>query len=133
MLIGEISKKTHLSRDTIRFYEKKGLIEAEHTNSEFNNYKNYTEENLQKLILIKKAKTFGFTLNEIAETLELVAVDEANCSTLYNKVIVKLEAIDKKIEELKEMKLLISTRLQDALGNCNNGQENENCIAINQN
>ena len=56
MLIGELSKKAQLSRDTIRFYEKKGLIKAKPSASEYNTYKNYTEENLQRILLIKKAK-----------------------------------------------------------------------------
>ena len=53
MLIGEICKKTELSRDTIRFYEKKGLIKVKQTESEFNNYKDYTEQNLRRLLLIR--------------------------------------------------------------------------------
>ena len=51
--------------DTIRFYEKKGLINPQPPTSEFNTYKNYTEGNLRRLALIKKAKMFGFTLNEV--------------------------------------------------------------------
>ncbi len=131
MLIGEISKKTQLSRDTIRFYEKKGLIKARHANSEFNNYKNYTEENLQRLMLIKKAKKIGFTLNEIAEILDLIKINKASCSTFRKKVMAKIEDIDKKIQELEEMKLLISKRIQDALINCKNEQENGNCGELN--
>ena len=77
MLIGEISKKTELSRDTIRFYEKRGLIKVESSVSEFNNYKEYTEDTLRRLLLIKKTKRFGFTLNEISELLELVDLNKA--------------------------------------------------------
>ena len=131
MLIGEISKKTQLSRDTIRFYEKKGLIQARHTTSEFNNYKNYTEENVELLMLIKKAKNFGFTLNEIAEILDLVRIDKATCSALHEKVLSKIHDIDAKIQELEEMKLLIFTQLQKALINCKNPRENENCVDLN--
>jgi len=78
-----------LSRDTIRFYEKKGLIEVDQNTSEFNNYKNYSEKNLQYLMLIKKAKHFGFTLNEISEILDLIKVNKANCSIIHSKVITK--------------------------------------------
>jgi len=131
MLIGEISKKTQLSRDTIRFYEKKGLIRVQPSISEFNNYKNYTQENLHQLRLIKKAKNFGFTLNEIAELLELVKLNEANCSLFQTKVMAKIEDLDRKIQELMEMKSLIYMRLQEAQISCKNLEENENCKQIN--
>ncbi len=114
MLIGEISKKTGLSRDTIRFYEKKGLIKVDRTDSEWNNYKDYTVQTYHTLLLIKKAKGFGFTLNEIAEILDLLEMDRANCSTLTVKAEEKVKVIDEKIIELKAMKktsfsLLMST------------------------
>ncbi|WP_374759669.1 MerR family DNA-binding transcriptional regulator [Dyadobacter chenhuakuii] len=43
MLIGELSKQTDLSRDTIRFYEKQGLIAVGRKERRFNNYKEYSE------------------------------------------------------------------------------------------
>jgi len=131
MLIGELSKKIQLSRDTIRFYEKKGLIKAQPSTSEFNNYKNYTEQNLKRLMLIKKAKSFGFTLNEIAELLELVDINKASCSLFQRKVRAKVDDINKKIEELEEMKFLIYARLQDAQINCKDIRGNENCTQVN--
>ena len=127
MLIGEISKKTDLSRDTIRFYEKKGLLKVERTTSEFNNYKHYTLEHLERLQLIKKAKRFGFTLNEIAELLELFDTKSANCSVLQEKVNEKIIAIDKGIQELKAIKNLILIGIQKAQTNCVTKKEEDNC------
>jgi len=127
MLIGEISKKTGLSRDTIRFYEKKGLIAANRSDSIFNNYKNYTEENIRRLMLIKKAKSFGFTLNEIAELLELVSLNKATCSLFYTKTQEKISSIDRKIQELKDMKNLILKKTEEAKRSCLNLRKDENC------
>jgi len=64
MLIGELSKKTGFSRDTIRYYEKLGLIKEPARNGADNNYKNYTETVLKRLLAIRKIKDFGFTLKE---------------------------------------------------------------------
>lgn len=131
MLIGELSKQTQLSRDTIRFYEKRGLIKALPSTSEFNTYKNYTEKNLSTLMWIKKAKGFGFTLNEIAELLELVDNNEANCSILREKVIDKVADIDMKIQELTNMKASINKRLQEAQISCKSVEEKSNCKQLN--
>ncbi|MBL4656588.1 MAG: MerR family transcriptional regulator [Flavobacteriales bacterium] len=127
MLIGEISKKTSLSRDTIRFYEKKGLIKVDRTDSEWNNYKDYSVETLKELLLIKKTKGFGFTLNEIAELMELFKMDAASCNVMSVKIKEKLSDIDKKIKELKDMKKMIFDKMNEARNNCMPKSENDNC------
>lgn len=118
MLIGEIVNKTALSKDTIRFYEKKGLIKVDRTASEWNNYKNYSEEALNKLFLIKKVKGFGFTLKEIAEILEMFDLDMATCEILAIKVKEKLSRIDEKIKGLNEMKTMIVDKIEKAQNEC---------------
>ena len=62
MLIGELSKQSGLSRDTIRFYEKQRLIEVGLKERRFNIYKEYSQDTLQRLLHIKRIKGFGFTL-----------------------------------------------------------------------
>lgn len=118
MLIGEIVTKTNLSKDTIRFYEKKGLIKVKRTDSEWNNYKNYDEEILNRLLLIKKAKGFGFTLNEIAEILEMFDTNLATCEIMAIKVKEKLNRIEEKIKGLNEMKMMILTKVQNIQSEC---------------
>lgn len=131
MLIGEISQLSQLSRDTIRFYEKRGLIKVGHSTSEFNNYKNYSAENLEQLLLIKKAKNFGFTLNEISEILHLFQTNEASCSTMTEKITKKINDINRKIQELEEMKELILFQVKNVSSKCNSSQENKNCSVFN--
>ncbi len=129
MLIGEIAIKSNLSRDTIRFYEKKGLIRVNRTDSEWNNYKNYTEETLNKLLLIKRAKGFGFTLNEIAEILALFDKNIATCEIMAIKVKEKLNRIDEKIKDLNEMKMMMIDKIKNIPGECI-PTSNENCQNI---
>ena len=118
MLIGEIVTKSGLSRDTIRFYEKKGLINVERTDTYSNNYKFYNDEVLNKLLLIKKAKSFGFTLNEVAEIIEMFDVNEATCEVMEAKVKQKLDDIEKKIQSLNDMKKIILARMNEAQSKC---------------
>lgn len=130
MLIGEISNRTGLSRDTIRFYEKKGLINVTRTDSEWNNYKNYNTRNLNRLLLIKKAKGFGFTLNEICEIIDLFEMDSASCSALSTKVNEKLLEIDDKIQKLQAVKKMIIDKVSDVNENCQSISDNGNCNGL---
>ncbi len=130
MLIGQISKLSGLSRDTIRFYEKKELIKVEVSDTPFNNYKNYTRETLQRLLLIKQAKSFGFTLNEIAKLLVSVDENTATCSFFYEKVKTKIISIDEEIQILLETKNRILQNLKLAENNCSLQLPEENCSQI---
>lgn len=108
MLIHELSKRTGVSSHTIRFYEKSGLIKGarkEHIKS--NKYLHYTEETVEKLELIRDAKSIGFTLSEIAQ---LIDAWYSNTITLAEKLAIldtQLVNIDNRIKLLKDMKKLV--------------------------
>lgn len=130
MRIGEISRKSGLSRDTIRFYEKKGLLKTKRTDSDWNNYKEYSNENLDKLLLIKNAKNFGFTLNEIAELLTLFELNSASCPELNTKLNTKIAGIDKKILELQNLKKMIAEKAFEIKERCQMKNSDENCEIV---
>lgn len=117
MLIGELSKRTGLSRDTIRFYEKQGLIKIGRRERRVNNYKEYSEAILRRLLLFNKIKSYGFTLNESADIISLIDAKLASCDRIEKAADSKITVIDKKIEELKALKTL----LQSSVENCKNG------------
>jgi len=72
MLINELSKKTGISTHTIRFYEKSGLIEGKQNESvKSNNYYHYDDVTIEKLEFISDAKSVGFTIKEIGQSLML--------------------------------------------------------------
>ena len=118
MRIGEISSRSQLSRDTIRFYEKRGLIQPKASTSIYNNYKDYTEETLERLQTIKKAKSFGFTLNEVADLLVLLDHNRIDCHLLQNKMVHKIASIDEKIRELTELRSRIQSSFEEAQNSC---------------
>ena len=70
MLIGELSKKTGLSKDTIRFYEKMGLITASDRQAGTRIYKEFAEETADRLLMINQGKKLGFKLKEIRQLLD---------------------------------------------------------------
>lgn len=92
--------------------------------------KDYGEKIVQRLNVIRQAKAFGFSLNEIADLLDMMDIQQANCSLLEEKVRVKMIDIDRKIEELRQMKRLIHSRLQEASMICKNESYNGNCAII---
>ncbi len=104
MLIGELSKKSGFSRDTIRFYEKIGLIAVNGKARLENNYKNYSESVLKRLVVIKKIKEFGFTLEETRGIIILFEEGMLEPRRGMRYVQRKIHLIDRKIEELKAMK-----------------------------
>jgi len=105
MLIGQLSKQTELSRDTIRFYEKMQLIQSITRN---NGYKDYPEQTLQQLHLIRTAKNLGFSLNEIKQILALTTQGEIPAIQVQDIFQDKLNMIDEKIEQLMNIKTMLS-------------------------
>jgi DNA-binding transcriptional MerR regulator len=115
MLIGELVERSGLTKDTIRFYEKKGLINLDRKNRRDNNYKEYPEQVLDKLMLIRKLKDLGFTLNEIDTFLELWREEDASCKNLKYTLENKILLVNEQLLKLAELK----SRLSESLIKCN--------------
>jgi DNA-binding transcriptional MerR regulator len=130
MLIGELSKRCGLSRDTIRFYEKHGLISIGRKERRFNNYKEYSEETLQRLMSVKLIKSFGFTLNEASDLLDMIEMNEATCNNVSDKIQMKVNLIDEKIKELRKIKIMLLNGIKNCQGICNPSNPKENCPII---
>ncbi len=97
MKIQELAQKTRLSVHTIRFYEKQGLLDSRHVVRENNNYRNYSDEAIDRLKLVKKFQGVGCSLDEIKEILQ--AKDE---NTVSNQQV--MEWIRHKINEIERKK-----------------------------
>lgn len=113
MLIGELSKRSGFSRDTIRYYEKIGLIVLpKPSRRNNNNYKDYPEEALLTLKAIRKYKDLGFTLEEIRELLVLQSIHVLDITKLIQIVERKITGMDAAIEKLHEYKLKLGREHQ---------------------
>ncbi len=103
MRIGELSKQTGFQVETLRFYEKQGLLEPIARNA--SGYREYDAESLKQLQFIHQAKTVGFSLNEISELLTLrVERDQHSCADVKTIAEQKLTQIESKINELTKMR-----------------------------
>ena len=97
MKIQELGQKTGLSVHAIRFYEKQGLLDGRHVRREGNNYRNYSDETIERLNLVKKFQGVGCSLVEIKQIL----LDKDNPTVSNQQVI---EWIRHKIREMERKK-----------------------------
>ena len=104
MLIGEIAQKTKLSRHTIRFYEKLGLIEVPETSRRDNNYKEYPEKVLRQIAAIQQIKSKGFTLKEAKGIIHLITTGTLDPERGKKYINHKVQLIEKEIEHLQKMR-----------------------------
>ncbi|KLN98308.1 Zn(2+)-responsive transcriptional regulator [Moellerella wisconsensis] len=101
--IGQLAKLANVTPDTIRFYEKQGLMG--HQIRTEGGYRLFTEQDLQRLRFIRYAKQLGFTLETITELLS-IRVDPAHHTCQESKQIVdeRLADVESKIQELTIMR-----------------------------
>ena len=112
-----VIKTVGLSRDTIRFYEKQGLIKVGRRERRVNNYKEYSDGVFRRLLLLNKIKSYGFTLNESSEIISLLEANLASCDRIAKAADERVSVIDKKITELNTLKALLIRSVE----NCKNG------------
>lgn len=109
MLIGEIVKRTGVTKETIRHWEDIGLIKG--IKSRPNGYKIYPENLLEDVELIKLAKDLGFTLKEIKGMVMLIQKGQFARTNINEMLSLKIEEIDQKILDLKKLKKRLSDEL----------------------
>ena len=112
MLIGQLAKRTGFSRDTIRYYEKIGLIVLPKRARKENNYKDYPEDTVHVLNAIRKYKDLGFTLEEIRELLVLQSIQVLDISKMLQIVERKITGMDEAIEQLHNYRMKLNREHQ---------------------
>lgn len=102
MTIGKLAQQAGVGIETIRFYEREGLIETPTRTA--SGYRQYSEDVVRRLQFIRRAKELGFTLNEIKELLSLRVNRSVTCATVKRKAEKKIADIDAKLRTLRSMK-----------------------------
>lgn len=111
MQIGELAEATGLSRDTLRFYEKRGLLTARRRG---NGYRDYPAEAVDWLNYLRTAQALGFTLAEIEEGLPLLNDPETSGPALRAALRRKLDDIDQRIASLHALRADLAQRLGES-------------------
>ncbi|MNM56181.1 Mercuric resistance operon regulatory protein [compost metagenome] len=92
-----------LTIHTIRFYEKEGLLDNRHVRRESNNYRNYSEEAIDRLKLIKKFQSIGCSLAELKEALQDHDTNSRTNLQIIDWIQGKKEEIERKKQEYDQM------------------------------
>jgi len=105
MKIGELAKRAEVPIDTVRYYEREGLIPPPVRRA--SGYRDYLDEDVDRLRFMRRAKGLGFTLHEIRELLSLTAMSGDDMAALNARAQAKLQDVEDRIFAL--------SRVRDAL------------------
>lgn len=111
MRIGELAQACDVSRDTLRFYEERGLISAQRS---ANGYRDYPPEMVQLVLYIKTAQRLGFTLGEIGNSVGALWNAPAPDSAVAQLLRDKLQLIETRMSELDVLRRELQQRLGQA-------------------
>jgi MerR family copper efflux transcriptional regulator len=120
LTVGQIARQAGVGIETVRFYEKNGLLEEPARRA--SGYREYDEVTVRRLRFIQRAKELGFTLSEIKELLSLRCSDRP-CNDVRERAEAKVAEIEAKVAMLLRMKevlgrLLSSCCEQDDKSRC---------------
>jgi DNA-binding transcriptional MerR regulator len=110
LTIGKLAKIVHVSADSIRYYEKEGLISPAQKSDA--GYRLYTEEAVRRLNFIKHAQKCGLSLSEVGELLELKRRGDSCCNDVRTLAIQKKLQIEAKINALKAMSCALNNLIE---------------------
>jgi MerR family copper efflux transcriptional regulator len=104
MTVGQVARQAEVGVETVRFYEKNGLLEE--PSRRVSGYREYDEETVRRLRFIQRAKELGFTLSEIKELLSL-RCSERPCNDVRERAEAKVAEIEAKVTMLLRMKEIL--------------------------
>ncbi len=102
LTIVKLAKKAQVNIETIRYYERRGLISR--PPRPHSGYRQYSDEIVKRIGFIKRAKELGFSLKEIGNLLSLRLDPSTSCSDIKGRAEKKIEQIEEKIKTLQKMK-----------------------------
>ena len=114
LTIGELAKQSNVHIETLRYYERRGLIPKPPRT--VSNYRMYSSENLRRVKFIRQAQGLGFSLKEIKRLLALRAAPRAKCADVRNYAIHKIEDIQERIHSLIRMRRSLEKLLRECSG-----------------
>ena len=107
MKIGELAKIAHCTTETIRFYEKEGLLpEADRTEA---NYRSYTARHVERLRFIRNCRALDMTHDEIRALLRLTDTPADGCGAINTLIDEHITHVDTRIDELKQLKAQLTS------------------------
>ena len=114
LTIGQVADRAGVRADTIRYYEKRGLIPKPSRRP--SGYRAFPEETIRRIRFIKRAQELGFTLDEIGQLLRLRESRRAECADVRHIAEHKIGVIDEKIADLRAIRGALKHLMDDCEG-----------------
>ncbi|MGZ8227621.1 MAG: MerR family transcriptional regulator [Methylococcaceae bacterium] len=121
LTINAVAKKSGVGIETIRYYQRIGLIEK--PEKPLSGYRIYSEDIITRLLFIQRAKKLGFNLAEIAN---LLALGDGRCAETKELAAHKLEIIKSKLHDLQA----IASTLEKLIQSCESNSTRQACPII---
>jgi MerR family mercuric resistance operon transcriptional regulator len=119
--IKTVAKKVGIGIETIRYYQRIGLIEQ--PEKPLSGYRVYSEDTIARLLFIQRAKELGFSLAEISN---LLVLGDGRCAETRELAAHKLEIIKSKLHDLQT----IASTLEKLIQSCESNSVHQNCPII---
>lgn len=100
--IGQVAKQAGVGVETIRYYEREGLLEQ--AKRKASGYRQFDERVIDRLRFIRRAKELGFTLKEIKELIHMQVDPTITCVDVKSRAEIKIIDIENRIRSLQKMK-----------------------------
>ena len=121
MRIGELASRAGVGQQTLRYYERRGLLKPSRRAS--SSYREYGADAVREVRFIRRAQELGFTLEEIRDLLALWPDSSKSCSAVERRASVTLARIGEKMSDLRRM----SEALSKYVSTCRNRAALEQC------
>ncbi|MDX1522992.1 MAG: Hg(II)-responsive transcriptional regulator [Anaerolineae bacterium] len=121
LTIGQVAKRAGVNVETVRYYERQGLIPEPPRRA--SGYRQYNPDFVRRIQFIKRAQSLGFSLKEIVELLELRIEPNIACDDVRLRAEQKIADIEQKIETLQRMKQV----LDELVIACNHREPTNEC------
>ena len=110
MTTGEVARSCGVSADTVRYYERRGLITSRRAE---NGYRQYVDETVQRVRVIRRAIAVGFGVDEIAKFFRERRAGNPPCRAVRAAAEGKLQEIDRRIAEMISLREHLAAILRD--------------------
>lgn len=121
MRISELAQACSTPKETIRYYEKLGLMPEPQRQS--NGYRRYNQQHLQRLLFIRHCRALGIPLQDIQRLLDFVAQPEADCAEIDRLIEARLVEVRQRLETLSHLE----RQLMELRSCCAQGQQVRAC------
>ena len=101
MLIGQLADRSGVNLETIRYYERMGLLPPPPRSA--SGYREYRPNDLQRLVFLRRSRQLGFSLREVQELLNLAGQPDRVCKDVTRLAAAHVASVKAKIAELRRL------------------------------